>query len=125
MKNSKPPLTEKQRDQIVGMLLRKDRIQDIAYLFGRSPSTIWGVKEKIESGLLSYVGYSELPRPGPYKLVDNSTLQELSVKAAAYDAAAAERASAAIIVRELRRIVERYEALAVAHTARIPLNETV
>lgn len=101
MKDSKYKLTAEQRDQVVGMLLRKDRIQDIAYYFGKSPATIHGVKEKLRKGILSYMGLSELPPRGPYALVTHATVE----KAAAFDSLKARHEAALSVISKLENLI--------------------
>lgn len=64
-------LTATQRSLIWGMVVRGDRLQDIAYWFGVSPSTVHAIKKANakQSWTLNDASTAELPPPGPYQLV--------------------------------------------------------
>jgi len=79
------------------MLLRGDRIVDVAYWFGVSPSTVHKIKRQKLSSPVTFSAL-ELPPRGPYMLVARST----------FDAVQAERDAAAAVCQELEKILGRY-----------------
>lgn len=106
MKTSRQQLTPTERSTIKGMLNRKDRIQDIAYFFGKSPATIHAIKKDKR---VEYWGEEELPPPGPYQLVAKEGLAKIEAKAARVDQAEAALAAADEIVKQLNDLLQVFQ----------------
>lgn len=84
---------------IRGMLARGDRIVDVAYWFGVSPSTVH--KIKMASARMAWTlndATRELPPPGPYLLV----------RKAVYDKVQAERDASVLVITELEGLLNKY-----------------
>lgn len=84
------------KDVVFLMLKRGDRIQDVAYWFGVSPSTVHKIKKTWVEGAMLRYGL-DLPPPGPYALVQRSVLDELAVH------------KAEAVVAELEAVLLRYK----------------
>ncbi len=101
-------LTPHQRSLIRGMVSRGDRLQDIAYWFSVSPSTVHAIKKASRAyawttkDALQY----PLPPPGPYQLVQRIEYVRL------VDVDALNRA----IVTELETLVDKYRFKALSVT---------
>lgn len=86
------------------MLRRGDRIQDVAYFFGKSPATIHAIKKK-----KLWPDGVELPPPGPYQLVAKEGLAIMERKAARVDQAEAALAAADEIVKQLNDLLQVFQ----------------
>ena len=96
----KTKLTSLQRSLIWGMVARGDRLQDIAYWFGVSPSTVHAIKKanaKHSWGVHEAMKF-ELPPPGPYQLVQRVEYVRLVDMAAVHTA----------VITELEDVIVRY-----------------
>lgn len=91
------------RHVVKGMLARGDRISDVAYWFGVSPSTVHGIKKASAKYAWTMLdATTQLPPRGPYQLVQRAELVTLT----------AQRDAAAAVVRELEALLLKYQAAA-------------
>lgn len=92
-------LSQADKHVIRGMLARKDRISDVAYWFGVSPSTVHGIKKAASKMAWTLNdATADLPPPGPYALVQRAEL----------DTVKSEHAAATAMVRELEKLLAEY-----------------
>lgn len=95
-------LSTLQRTLIWGMVARGDRLQDVAYWFGVSPSTVHAIKKANAkcAWTMNDDRAFNLPPPGPYQLVQRVEYVALVDRAAVH----------AAVMAELEGIVSKYRA---------------
>lgn len=114
--HKKDKLSARDRAIIGAMQARGDRIQDVAYWFGISPSTVHSIKKKyLTKGQRGTAQTNSaelpdrLPPRGPYEIVQKAALIDMAAKAARVDEAEAQRRAARLLVEELKGLVQKYE----------------